>query len=150
VIAALNNKLSQTPEFIYGADGKITGYKTDIGGADTVFPFSSRNGGYVITQNGKGWCMFIKFNESGKVDDFISISNANNDFVKEYEHLTFIKQAAPNNVVSGKNEKVIAKVSLKYSYYEYLGNNMSSNVLSTGATLLLPTNIARGTVIFVE
>lgn len=29
------------PEFVYDENGKITGYKTSIGGADTVFPFSS-------------------------------------------------------------------------------------------------------------
>lgn len=31
------------PEFVYDENGKITGYKTSIGGADTVFPFSSED-----------------------------------------------------------------------------------------------------------
>lgn len=39
VVAELNNKLSGF-EPVLDATGKITGYKTDIGGADTVFPFS--------------------------------------------------------------------------------------------------------------
>lgn len=39
VIAELSNKLAGQPQFVYGSDGKITGYKTQ-GGADTVFPFS--------------------------------------------------------------------------------------------------------------
>ncbi len=38
VVNQLNNNLNQQPKFIYGSDGKITGYKTP-GGADTVFPF---------------------------------------------------------------------------------------------------------------
>lgn len=38
-VAELNNKLAGQPQFVYGSDGKITGYKTP-GGADTVFPFS--------------------------------------------------------------------------------------------------------------
>ena len=37
---ALNDKLAGQPEFVYDANGKITGYKTP-GGADTVFPFHS-------------------------------------------------------------------------------------------------------------
>lgn len=39
MVNALNNKLGGF-EPILDATGKITGYKTDIGGADTVFPFS--------------------------------------------------------------------------------------------------------------
>lgn len=38
-VAALSNKLSGF-EPILDATGKITGYKTDVGGADTVFPFT--------------------------------------------------------------------------------------------------------------
>lgn len=38
MIDALNNKLAGF-EPILNSAGKITGYKTDIGGADTVFPF---------------------------------------------------------------------------------------------------------------
>lgn len=38
----VNSDLSHQPEFIYDdATGKITGYKTSVGGADTVFPFSN-------------------------------------------------------------------------------------------------------------
>lgn len=37
-VAELNNKLAGF-EPILNSAGKITGYKTDIGGADTVFPF---------------------------------------------------------------------------------------------------------------
>lgn len=39
-INILNNNLNSHPQFIYDADGKITGYKTKAG-ADTVFPFNS-------------------------------------------------------------------------------------------------------------
>ena len=35
----LNNNLNAQPQFIYDANGQITGYKTKAG-ADTVFPFS--------------------------------------------------------------------------------------------------------------
>jgi len=37
----LTNNLMQQPEWIEDATGKITGYKTP-GGADTVFPFSTK------------------------------------------------------------------------------------------------------------
>lgn len=36
-----NSSLTDQPTFEYDESGKITGYKTKIGGADTVFPFSS-------------------------------------------------------------------------------------------------------------
>ena len=35
------SSLQDQPTFEYDETGKITGYKTKIGGADTVFPFSS-------------------------------------------------------------------------------------------------------------
>lgn len=38
-----NSSLTDQPTFEYDESGKITGYKTKIGGADTVFPFSSAN-----------------------------------------------------------------------------------------------------------
>lgn len=37
----VNSSLQDQPTFEYDETGKITGYKTKIGGADTVFPFSS-------------------------------------------------------------------------------------------------------------
>lgn len=46
----VNNSLGEQPQFVYDESGKITGYKTKTGGADTVFPFSSSS--YeVITKN---------------------------------------------------------------------------------------------------
>lgn len=47
-VVTLNNKLSGF-EPICDSTGRITGYKTDIGGADTVFPFS--NGRFLIRGN---------------------------------------------------------------------------------------------------
>lgn len=38
-----SDSLGEHPTFVYDEDGKITGYKTKIGGADTVFPFSNSN-----------------------------------------------------------------------------------------------------------
>lgn len=40
---SVNSSLTDQPTFEYDESGKITGYKTKIGGADTVFPFSSVN-----------------------------------------------------------------------------------------------------------
>lgn len=37
----LNSSLESQPDFVYDEAGKITGYKTKIGGADTVFPFNT-------------------------------------------------------------------------------------------------------------
>ena len=36
----VNDSLEEQPQFVYDEDGKITGYTTKIGGADTVFPFN--------------------------------------------------------------------------------------------------------------
>lgn len=36
-----NSSLVDQPTFEYDETGKITGYKTKIGGADTVFPFNA-------------------------------------------------------------------------------------------------------------
>ena len=38
---AINSSLTDQPAFEYDESGKITGYKTKIGGADTVFPFKN-------------------------------------------------------------------------------------------------------------
>lgn len=43
----LNNKLAEQPEWVKDENGKITGYK--IGGADTVFPFSSFEKAKILT-----------------------------------------------------------------------------------------------------
>jgi hypothetical protein len=37
----LNESLGEQPTFVYDENGKITGYTTKIGGADSVFPFSA-------------------------------------------------------------------------------------------------------------
>lgn len=41
MLSLLNSSLQDQPTFEYDESGKITGYKTKIGGADTVFPFKS-------------------------------------------------------------------------------------------------------------
>lgn len=46
---AINSSLTDQPTFEYDESGKITGYKTKIGGADTVFPF--KNGADVVWTN---------------------------------------------------------------------------------------------------
>lgn len=38
----LINNLAQQPEWVYDSTGKITGYKTQNGGAGTVFPFNRK------------------------------------------------------------------------------------------------------------
>ena len=45
----VNSSLTDQPTFEYDESGKITGYKTKIGGADTVFPF--KNGADVVWTN---------------------------------------------------------------------------------------------------
>lgn len=40
-LAEVNSSLTDQPTFEYDESGKITGYKTKIGGADTVFPFKN-------------------------------------------------------------------------------------------------------------
>lgn len=45
-IAGIYSSLNDQPQFVYDETGKITGYKTKTGGADTVFPFKS--GGEII------------------------------------------------------------------------------------------------------
>ena len=46
---SVNSSLNEQPTFEYDSTGKITGYKTKIGGADTVFPF--KNGADVVWTN---------------------------------------------------------------------------------------------------
>lgn len=41
VVAELNNKLGGFQPIVDPSTGKITAYKTDVGGADTVFPFKT-------------------------------------------------------------------------------------------------------------
>lgn len=48
-LAEVNSSLTDQPTFEYDESGKITGYKTKIGGADTVFPF--KNGADVVWTN---------------------------------------------------------------------------------------------------
>ena len=51
VVAELNNKLGGF-EPICDSTGEITGYKTDVGGADTVFPFIKRlSGNFRLNSN---------------------------------------------------------------------------------------------------
>lgn len=42
-LSQLNNNLTSRPQWITDSTGKITGYKTTAGGADTVFPFIDLN-----------------------------------------------------------------------------------------------------------
>ena len=51
-IDSVNDSLGEQPSFVYDENGKITGYTTKIGGADTVFPFS---GGFEIIETGGNW-----------------------------------------------------------------------------------------------
>lgn len=44
----VNDSLGNQPQFVYDESGKITGYTTKIGGADSVFPFSGSGGGSEI------------------------------------------------------------------------------------------------------
>lgn len=69
VVGEIYNNLMQQPEWIKDSTGKITGYKTQEGGADAVFPFSNPyikemrasmsvsggnyvNGSFIIVPNG--------------------------------------------------------------------------------------------------
>ena len=49
----INDSLGEQPQFVYDEEGKITGYKTKTGGADTVFPFNSGKPSfdYISVQN---------------------------------------------------------------------------------------------------
>lgn len=49
IVTEINDSLGGVSQFIVDeTTGKITGYKTEIGGADTVFPFSGTDGLYII------------------------------------------------------------------------------------------------------
>lgn len=49
VVNHVNNKLGGVTQFIVDEEsGKITGYKTDIGGADTVFPFRRTEEDFIL------------------------------------------------------------------------------------------------------
>ena len=79
-VAKLNSSLKGF-EPILDDTGKITGYKTEIGGADTVFPFSSNKKvtisgtvGYYIASNGT-WASAATVNLTFNIDGSGNISN---------------------------------------------------------------------------
>lgn len=65
----LNDSLEEQPQFIYDENGKITGYTTKIGGADSVFPFKSWNTFNEIHRwlsSDNGWTRSYTFTEDYK------------------------------------------------------------------------------------
>ena len=85
VVAELNNKLAGF-EPVLDSTGKITGYKTNIGGADTVFPFSSDNFVYVP------WGQSIPQGTSARLDLAAYIPAGKKlNASKIYPHISVIK-----------------------------------------------------------
>lgn len=79
-VAKINSSLKGF-EPVLDETGKITGYKTEIGGADTVFPFSgakkvtiSGTVGYYITSAGS-WASAATVNLSFEIDGSGNITN---------------------------------------------------------------------------
>lgn len=65
----INDSLEEQPQFIYDENGKITGYTTKIGGADSVFPFKSLNTFNEIHRwisSDNGWTRSYTFTEDYK------------------------------------------------------------------------------------
>lgn len=72
VVAELNDKLAGF-EPVLDSTGKITGYKTNVGGADTVFPFSDIEGKYYSGTFHAYSTSNSKFNTGGKQPKIIFV-----------------------------------------------------------------------------
>lgn len=141
VVAELSNKLAGQPEFVYDDTGKITGYKTP-GGADAVFPFSSREH-YVISTDYGIVDNFIQIGADGGIKKYQvhGHNNSNNNLTEyaiEYEHFTYYSGTANYNVVQ-KPSSIVAKVPLKYAQSNG-GTDISLSTLSAGSKLQLYNN----------
>lgn len=96
-IDKLDESLEEQPQFVYDETGKITGYTTKIGGADTVFPFSS--GKNVSIERLKemytsGWTYTIS--ETG-LYNLVTYARHNSTY-NFYRNGTHIMQSAGTNI----------------------------------------------------
>lgn len=86
---ALNNKLCGFQPIVDPSTGKITGYKTDVGGADTVFPFSNAK----------------------KISLDLNLSCSNSYNFGDVNHVTCTILINENNSVSAQNTNIRYKAT---------------------------------------
>lgn len=113
------------PTFEYDESGKITGYKTKIGGADTVFPFSSLDGltGELVGSNTKS----VKVTKDLCGILFLA------KYMGWYDY-SFYKNG---NKINNNASAVIGDSSGKSSYF---GSILIIEDFKTGDTLSITTN----------
>lgn len=118
-------------EPIIDAAGKITGYKTSVGGADTVFPFSSGNAVELIGNISDGTSIDLKTNFPHLADkpesEFV--------FVPNVIHAT----ANPRITEGTGSVKLLPKIALSNGILTVNSMSGSQNVASSGLLILYTT-----------
>jgi len=131
-IPALNNNLKGFSP-VLDETGKITGYKTDIGGADTVFPFSGKTK-FAIAHSwgGSRQAFFILFDDAKILDFQILVNIPYGENCRNFgEFFQLYRKAYSPTIITALND-------LKYIYYvQNNGGNIGVNDISKCEGILL-------------
>lgn len=124
-LPTLNNKLAGF-EPVLDETGKMTGYKTGIGGADTVFPFNSGIH-YVMTTYSYLPDHIVMVDENGAILMYNSHHNST-AYTVEYEHFQYYRGNNTSNIIR-EPSRITAKVKLRYA--QCVGLGIPSSNLAT-------------------
>lgn len=132
VVGELINDLSNQPQFIYDATGKIIGYRTKEG-ADTEFPFN--DAGYTIS----GYAINVSYASTGNITSMLPIKGIKHlkfsYAFQNYYNSGYISLSGPNGnktIVSVANGAAGANQSGTYDQdldneYDFLVAHVESN-----------------------
>ena len=97
----VNASLENQPEFVYDENGQITGYKTKIGGADSVFPFSRGNFPCIIIGTHSKGAIAIQvigyFDEEGNLSGCDVYVNRDKSYTIDLFNANILKLVRPAN-----------------------------------------------------
>lgn len=137
--ASLTNLGGFTP-IIDETTGEITGYKTKIGGADTVFPFKSGNFPCIVVTTHNGGvntvAMFVYFNEEGIPSGFTISANSDTS----YSQINLFNA----NILAfsrGANSGYTNVTALQDLYYMYITNAAG---MDNNGTIIEKTKMNKG------
>lgn len=109
-LAEVNSSLTDQPTFEYDESGKITGYKTKIGGADTVFPFNNR-----IKLTGAKYNIYITSSDNARnvtvdvlKDGYVQlccvpITGGSSLIYSDYYACLYVNQVIQENILTDSN-----------------------------------------------
>ena len=104
------SSLTDQPTFEYDESGKITGYKTKIGGADTVFPFNNR-----IKLTGAKYNIYITSSDNARnvtvdvlKDGYVQlccvpITGGSSLIYSDYYACLYVNQVIQENILTDSN-----------------------------------------------